>query len=115
MQQFIHLKTDPKEVVCHVMISECGAQGGFSLSASFLPSLDPKQDKKGTTFGGESREWGRKTPKLVWNLTRPCRGSVTHERLHFHPADWDLLLQFLSFLFPNPIDRFYAKSRGFQF
>ena len=46
MQQLIHLKTDPKEVVCHVMISECGAQGGFSLSASFLPSLDPKQENK---------------------------------------------------------------------
>ena len=47
------------------MISECGAQGGFSLSASFLPSLDPWQDKKGTTFGGERAERegvGKKNP-----------------------------------------------------
>ena len=62
MQQFIHFKTDSKEVVCHVMILECGAQGGFILSASFLPSLDPKQDKKRNNVWWREQGVGKKNP-----------------------------------------------------
>ena len=63
--------------MCHAMPRNdfcpgCGErpQGGFSLSA-FSPGIKR-----------ESAEWGEK-PQRGCNLTRPCRGSDTHDRLHF--------------------------------
>ena len=98
--------------MCHVMILGCGGRPRWFQLERFPPR--PGRDEK-----AREREREREEKTRRWCLTRPCRGSVTHERLHFLssplpiPASGFPLFPTVSFLLSfHRIDRFFGESHG---